>query len=130
LVDNRSKELTKYRVISFAAPLVVMAAYAYLFFKLDLMFEKVFFAFVFVIIAMSSYYSLKHIIIPDVEYGIIDSIRSYSVVALIMAAFYVENIVASKLDLEVLKITSCIGLCILYLAIIPIMERGSKKWTI
>jgi len=130
LVDNRSKELAKYRIISLVAPVFMAVVYVYIFFKLDIVFEKAFLSTGYIVLGLSSYYSLKHVIIPDVEYGIIDSIRSYSALALALAVCYAVQIVADKLSITILRIIVAILISILYIIIIPVMERGSKKWTI
>jgi len=130
LVDNRDKSLAKYRLISLIAPIYMAGVYVYVILKLSILSEILFLATGYFVLGLSSYYSLKHIIIPDVEFGIIDSIRGYSVVALILAVLYSIQIVADKFSHQTLRIVIAILMSICYIIIIPVLERGSKKWTI
>ena len=82
------------------------------------------------IIMFASYFNLKHFAFPDVEFGIIRSIRGYNLIALLLG-------VLSAGEMSLLLLGEMIPLLILYaaicavsIAIVPILEKGVKKWTI
>ena len=71
LVDNGSKAFAKYRLISWIAPLVVAAMYALILFSPANLAFKISSGLVSVMIVAACYFHLKHVLIPDADYGIV-----------------------------------------------------------
>ena len=81
-------------------------------------------------IAMASYFHLKHLIIKDVQFGLIKAIRSYNLLALIYALLCMLEMLVESLNFPTFCIVIIYVLqCILLLVFVPVLERGVKKWT-
>jgi len=130
LVDDRSKLLTKYRLLSLIAPIVILALYIPVFSSnLDIKVKITTFI-IFLFIAQASYFNLKHLIIPDISYGIIDSIRTYSLMVLILEFLTASQLLFDRLGNQKLWAITSLLIAIAYPCVLIAMDRGSKKWTI
>ena len=130
IVDDGSRRFRKTRIIALAAPLVVIAVWGVIAgtkgfndTTLSLGLESIF-------IGLASYYNLKHLIIEDVETGLIRSIRSYNLLSLIYAMLCMFEMLVKCYNLpEVFTVIVTVLQCILLLAFVPVLDRGVKKWT-
>lgn len=130
LVDDKSKALIKYRLISLIAPVMVLGIYLpILLSDLDIKI-KITTLIIYLFIAQASYYNLKHLIIPDVSFGIIASIRTYSLAALLLELLTALQLLFDRLDNQVLFAVTSILIAISYPCVLIAMDRGSKKWTL
>ena len=130
LVDDGSAALKKYRIVSLAAPLAVTAVYLALFpFSGQSTQHKVATGVVFAAIGAASYFNLKHLIIPDVEFGVIRCLRKYNLMALIYEVLCVFDMIAQSRDLA----AAGLAVGILTGAALPLiiisLDRGVKKWS-
>ena len=130
IVDDGSKQFRKYRLIGMIAPLGVIALYVVLLVVKGISESTVVLGVQSAVIALASYYHLKHLTIQDVDYGLIRSIRSYNLIALIyaclcMAEMLVENIAFPTACTAIVLALQCVAM----LVIVPVLERGVKKWT-
>ena len=125
LVDDRSDEYKKYRLTALAAPAVAVLLYVFLFLIGDAqMIWKVQVGVIVVFIALSSYYHLKHLIIPDVDFGVIKKLRPYNSMALIYMTASVLELFALSRGNEVLTLISGILLGASVLAMMLLTIRG------
>ena len=76
----------------------------------------------------ASYFNLKHLIFPDVDYGVVKCLRPYNLLALIYAASIFVECCAMSRDNEVLTLICCCVTGIVTAAMIPSVVRGFKKW--
>ena len=130
LLDDGAKENRKYRLLGLLAPLLMLGIYC-LVFLFDIRLEsKVVYGVMTVIIMFASYFNLKHFIFPDVEFGIIRSIRGYNLIALLLAVLSVGEIVLQLWGKMIPLLILYVAICAVSIAIVPILERGVKKWTI
>ena len=130
LADDRSPGLRKYRWIAACAPLAVLALYAVYFRVAGFGEASIVTGILMLVTAQASYFHLKHLIIPDVEDGIIRSIRSYNLMGLIYAFLCtVEMTVSAVPAPAVLRYLVCAALCATLIAFIPVLAGGIKKWT-
>ena len=130
LVDDKSKELRKYRIIPLAAPVLFLAIYLIFFLFSDQPLRvKIMAGVITVNVMHASYFNLKHLIFPDVEYGVINCLKGYNLLALIFELLCVAEMLTMSRDFQVL--TFVIG--ILMGVILPMMviavNRGGKKWS-
>ena len=130
LLDDGARENRKYRLIPLIAPCVFAGVYASLFFIPAAADNRVIYGIMMAIIMFASYFNLKHLIFPDVEFGIIRSIRGYNLIALLLALLSAGEIVLLALNIEIALIILYAVICIVSIAIVPILERGVKKWAI
>ena len=88
LADDKSKKYSKYRLSAFAAPLAALALYiVFLLFFDALRLWKIVGAVVTFFIMLTTYYNLKHLIFPDVDYGVINCLKPYNAAVLFYALF-------------------------------------------
>ena len=130
LVDDGSRQFRKYRVIGNLAALGVFAMYGAVIWIRGITDTTVALGVQSVVTALASYYHLKHLVITDVDYGLIKSIRYYNLLALIyaylcMAEMILEGIPGAEMILTAIFILQSAVM----LAVVPVLERGVKKWT-
>ncbi|MCR4604724.1 MAG: hypothetical protein K5639_01865 [Eubacterium sp.] len=128
IVDDGSDEFKKYRRIAIVAPLVVLASYFPLFYMGDASYLwKVQGAVLALFAAWSSYYHLKHLIIPDVDFGVVKSLRPYNFLALCYVVSSMTEFFALSCNNAVLTLISCSCSAVVALSMIPLISYGLKK---
>lgn len=131
LVDDGTKKFRRYRMLSLPAPLAVLALYAVYAVKTGFGENAVVHGIESVMIAAAAYYHLKHLIIPDVDYGVVRSIRRYNLLALIYALLCMAEIILSAFAVPAAcTVTVYVLLCVMFLIFIPVLEKGTKTWSI
>jgi len=131
LVDGKQKELQKYRVQALLAPAVIAAIWVVDVLSTESTWpQMLLMALRLLPIALCSYYNLKQYIIPDVEFGILDAIRSYNLTALILCLFSALELFFERISVSGPLYGCEILISFLYLFLIPILRKGSKRWTI
>lgn len=130
LVDGGEKIYRKYRILSLLAPAVIAAIYMPVLFSSASIEAKCVDATLCLIIAISAYFNLKHLIIPDVDFGILKSIRGYNFLALLLSVFSAVNMMAADLQWTILQFIISALIAVVNIAIIPVLAKGAKKWTI
>ena len=130
IVDDGSPKFRKTRIIALAAPLTVAILWCVIFAVYGFNEATVWGGIEALFLAMASYYHLKHLIIEDVGVGLIKSIRSYNLLALVYAALCLMEVIVECLELPAYgPITVCVLECAVLIAFIPVLERGMKKWS-
>lgn len=130
IVDDHSPQFRKTRIISLAAPLAIAAIWCVIAAEKGIDKTTIPLGIQTLFIALASYYHLKHLIIKDVEFGLIKSIRGYNLLALIYAVLcMLEMLVQSFNFPSVCTIIVSVLLCAVLLVFVPVLERGVKKWT-
>ena len=129
LLDDKSKEFKKFRLISLIAPAVFLAMYILFFLTADIStIWKILGAVLTIFAAMSAYYNLKHLIFPDVDFGVVKCLRPYNLLVLVYTlSVFVECIGLSR-DNAVLTLICCIVTGVISTAMRPLSVRGLKKW--
>ena len=131
LVDDGSKAFKKARIIALAAPAVVIAMWCVIPATNGFSGTTIPYAVVSLFIAQAAYFHLKHIIIKDVDFGLIRAIRPYNIVALIYAFLCMVEMTVKTFNLPAVCIIIVYILqCAVMLALMPVLERGVNKWTI
>ena len=130
VVDDGSPVFRKTRLISLAAPLVIIAIWCLIACTKGLNKTTIPLGIETLFIAQASYFHLKHLIIKDVEYGLIKAIRNYNLFALIYALLCMLEMLVESFNLPVFCIVIVYVLqCIVLILFVPVLERGVKKWT-
>ena len=130
IVDDRSPKFRRTRIISLAAPIVIIAIWCAIAAMKGLNKATIPLGVETLFIAQASYFHLKHLIIKDVEYGLIKSIRLYNLLALIYALLCMLEMLIESLNYPTFSIVIVYVLqCAVLLAFVPVLERGVKKWT-
>ena len=130
LLDDGAIENRKYRLISLLAPLLMAGIYGFVFLFEVRLESAIVYGVMTLIIMFASYFNLKHFIFPDVEFGIIRSIRGYNLIALLLGVLSVGEMALILWNNTIPLLILYVAICIVSIAIVPILEKGVKKWTI
>lgn len=129
LVDDKSKEFFKYRFIALLAPLITMCLAIPAFISKRPINDKIV-VFIFCsIISQSAYYHFKHIIIPDVKNGVVESIRLYNLIALVLSFATIINYTSLFYNNVIFYAISSLISEICVVTILPVFRKGMSKWT-
>lgn len=130
LLDDGARENKKYRLFALIAPCVLAGIYSLLFLIPAAADNRVIYGIMTLVIMFASYFNLKHFIFPDVEFGFIRSIRGYNLIALMLAVLSVGEMVLLALNMQIPLLILYVAICAVSIAIVPILEKGVKKWAI
>lgn len=128
LVDGGEKQYRKYRIIALIGPICVMTM------LIPILLSPVSRAFrissvvVSCIICVASYYHVKHLLVPDVDYGVVRCLRGYNALALGLSVLSMLELIALAWDKEALIYGAGAGLCVVTAVLVPAMDRGVRKW--
>lgn len=128
LVDDGSALFSKYRMMSVIAPVCVIALY--LGFALSDVSPgfKIAMGLICLFIMPAAYFNLKHLLIPDIDYGVVRCQRKYNALALVYAFLYLasQTAVAGK-NFTLLAVFDVI-MGIVSVLIVIAADRGVKQW--
>ena len=131
LVDDGSKANRKYRIPGCFVSLIFLAMYYPLFWMEDVsLMWKIQGGVLIFFTAMCSYYHVKHLIFPDIDYGVVRSLRVYNFLALLyMISGIVECYALSRNNESLVLIAGCCSAAFV-LVMIPLTSRGLKRWKV
>ena len=131
LCEKKLSGNRKYTFIGFAAPLLLAAeAACILAFSSRSFVLKVTYAAVLAFIMCAAYFNLKHLLIRDVEGGIIKSIRGYNLISLVLEFLYAAEILFDAFDKTKPKSIVYVLMSICLLAIIPVLKKEITSWKV
>ena len=130
LVDDGSAKFRKYRVIGMIAPVIILILYILYLRNSEFGAGAIVRAVEAIVIGLAAYYHLKHLVIKDVDYGIIRSIRGYNLLALIYAVLCMLEMILTASPYSIIwTVIVDVLICVILLIFIPVLEKGVKKWT-
>ncbi len=130
LVDDGSRHFLKYRLIALAAPAVMIVLFGFVFKFMGPGVPVIIRAIETLVICLATYFNLKHLIIEDVDYGIIRSIRGYNLLALIYAVLCMVEMLFTVIPVPgVLLVILYMLLSAIMIVFVPVLAGGVKKWT-
>ena len=129
LVDDHGPRFRKYRLAAWAGPGVIAALYLPLALGPQETGNKIVSAAVAFVIAAACYFHVKHILIPDVDYGVVHCLRRFNQTALLFGVVCMVEMIALAYVSDVLFWISGMLLTVLAAAIVPVMDKGVRTWT-
>lgn len=123
LADGREPGLARYRLGALAAPAAVVGLGAWLSALLGL---RPVALLALVPVAATSYYALKHLVMPDVEMGIIRVMRPYNACVLLICLLQPVTLLGA--DLGLAHGAACALAAAAVLAVMPLARNGVSKW--
>ncbi len=129
LVDEKEKRLSKYRLIPIIVPCFELAvSVASFFYGYAQLSVRIFFVVLTLFAGLAGYFNMKHLIIPDIEGGIISSIRSFNFVCLILEILSVAEIGLYCFNVQspIIVVQALLG--IIYISFLPFLYKETKKW--
>ena len=79
-------------------------------------------------IAASCYFHVKHIFIPDIDYGVVRSLRRFNMMALVFGALCMLEMTAEAYALKTPLLLVSILTAMTAAAIVPVMAWGVRSW--
>ena len=130
LADDGSKEYRKYRIIPLVAPVAMLLIFIIFILLPDTsMLSKITGAVITLFVINTTYFNLKHLIFPDVDFGIINCLKAYNVAVIVYSFLCMAELVAVCREVDVAIAVTGILMGAVLLVIVPLVERGIKKWT-
>ena len=129
LVDDGSRKNMIYRIIPITASTVIIGIYAVILLSPASAAEKIADGLAALAASAAGYYHLKHLLIPDVDYGIVRCLRGYNALALVFCFGAMTELTASAYSCEWLRTTACVVESVILVLIVPIMKRGVRNWS-
>ena len=137
LVDDGSRRAKKARLIALIAPLIIIAMYLYAFYMwggfenvMIELYSHINLAIVAIVIMPCIYFNFKHLIIYDVEGGIVKSLRPYNALAVIYELMVMAEWITMRTAEFDLFVVTMVVQGIVLLLLVPVAGRGVKKWMI
>ena len=130
LGDDKSPRFRKYRLIALSADAVLLGLYIPILLSDASFTIKLCYGLIFVMMMCSSYYNLKHLILPDVDYGIIRCIKGYNFIMLCYTLLFALERIALVYDMDIVLYIASVGIAIASVLTIPVLRKGVLKWTI
>ncbi|MBP3205327.1 MAG: hypothetical protein IJ147_00230 [Lachnospiraceae bacterium] len=128
LVDDGSKAFGKYRAVGWLGTLLIGVLYV-IFLRSEVSAGgKIVCGIVTMIIGLACYFHSKHLLIYDVDYGVIRCLRYYNALAFLYGILCMFEMIALGYQKDVLLIAVSIFMCAVSALIIPAMDRGVQKW--
>ena len=128
LGDDRSKALRKYRIIGIAAVIPVVICIALIAVSPVQETLKIVYTILYLPAALASYYNLKHLVLPDVELGIIACMRKYNLFMLIATSVILLGSVFKVYEITVLYGISNILVGVMGALVIISAKRSTERW--
>lgn len=127
LVDGGEKHKRKYRCLGAVVPLALAGFLIYTAVRIGIK-ETLPMLLLFIPISFTLYFAVKHLILPNAELGILKEMRPYNVCVFL---FCIAEVLALSPSLpnEVRQAASALS-CLLLLALLPLAEKGVRKWFI
>ena len=128
LVDDKKKEFLEYKLISLIIPAIELAvSIVALLLKYVSISARISFVVLSVLAGLAGYVNMKHMLIPDVENGIVKSLRRFNFLCIILEILTLAEIGFFCFSLES-PIVIQVLLGIIYIFFLPFLNREVKKW--
>lgn len=131
LCDMEDQRNQKVRLLALIVPVILLSAAVFvLLAKNEGFVYRISAAAEIFVIMLASYYNSKHLMIHDVEAGILGSIRGYNLLALLLEVLYTAEIVLDTNNLLILKSIVLVIMSAVFLLLMPVLRKGGKKWKV
>ena len=130
LLDDGDRRLIPTRITALIAPVIMLGLYSIPFFAVDVLNIRVGLIIMVIVVLPCCYYSLKHIIIFDVNDGLVKPLRPFNTLVLIYSVFVCLEFITEYLNMTYLYMAAAFiqGLIIPFL--VPVVRKGVNRWTI
>jgi hypothetical protein len=130
IVDDGSPKMRHARILALIAPILAALLYIPNYFANSPYFTKISYALIWIPAVVSVYFSLKHAIIPDLDFGFIKAIKPYNVFVLCLS--FSELLCLTAWDyfnsVWIAVLSTLFG--VLCICTMISAKKGVKKWTI
>ena len=130
IIDDGSPAIKKCRVIALIAPALVLVLWGINMIANVSMDTKAVYTALWIPAAFSSYFNLKHAIIPDFDFGFIKAIKPYNIFLLLLSFSELLCLTAWDYYYPVQIAITAITFGILCICTMVVARKGVEKWTI
>lgn len=131
IVDDKSPAIRRYRYIAIISSVVAAVLLVpNLMMKGLPLSTKISVVMIWIPAMISVYYNMKHIIIPDFDFGFVKAIKPYSLLAICLAFAELFCVGAWNYRSNLLLFISSVIFAVLSIAIMVVAKKGAEKWTI
>ncbi len=129
LVDERNENTAKHRLISLIIPTAEVAVSVVAMFADDIAISiRISFMVLSILAGFAGYFNMKHLIVADVENGIIRSIRKFNALSLIVEILTLAEIGLGCFGYRTPVVIQAL-LGILFVVFLPFLNKEAQKWT-
>ena len=128
LVDDGGDAFRRYRMIAWTGPALIAVLYLPAVFGPQTAAEKAVGAVVAFVIAAACYYHVKHLFIPDVDYGVVKCLRRFNALALLYGILCMLEMTALAYQSTMLLIAAGGLMTFAIAVIVPVMDKGVRAW--
>lgn len=128
LVDGGEEQFRKHRLYGFIGPVYVVSMLIPILLSPASRAFKISSVVAGFVVGAACYFHVKHLFIPDVDYGVVRCLRGYNALAVALSVMSMWELIALAWNAQAVYILSGVGLCAATLALVPMMDRGVKKW--
>lgn len=130
IVDDKSATVKRSRILALLAPVVLFAILIPNFFAEIPIGTKICYTLVWIPAMFSSYFNLKHAIIPDMGFSFVKAIRPFNITALLFTLFQLIHLTLWNFSGWIPLLVSGILLGASSILMMIFAQRGVKKWAI
>lgn len=130
IVDDRSPKMKPARLIALIAPICAALLYIPNYFAISPYFTKISYALIWIPATISVYFSLKHAIIPDLDFGFIKAIKPYNIFVLCLSFAELLSLTAWDYFNSFWVALMSVVFGVLCICTMIAAKKGVKKWTI
>lgn len=128
LADGGEAEYRGYRLVSAAGPILILVLLVWSFSRAGAV-SCIPLVLLSIPIAPTLYFSMKHLILPDVDLGIIRVMRPYNACVILFCLIQVFGLAPACSGTAVRTVASVLS-AVLLMALLPMAEMGVRKWFI
>ncbi|MBQ4487237.1 MAG: hypothetical protein II936_09565 [Oscillospiraceae bacterium] len=129
LVDDGREDYNKYRLIPFIPVAVIILMYIWIMMSPATAAERTTDGIAAIFIGAAAYFHMKHLVIPDVDYGVVRCQRGYNALALAYGLLCMTEKGLIAYGINDMLLFVCISQCIITLFMIPVMDKGVRAWS-
>ena len=131
IVDDGSKKMRPARRIAWLAPVLALLLYLpnYMI-EITPIQTKIVYAAVWIPAGISMYFSLKHAVIPDLDFGFVKAIKPYNLFALLISVAELLCLTAWNFFYPIFLAVTTIVFSILCVCTMVAAKKGVEKWII
>lgn len=131
IVDDGSPKMRSARLIALLAPLLAALSYIPNALVEDVAIAtKVVYVFVWIPAIISVYFNLKHVLLPDLDFGFIKSLKPYHVFVLLLSFSELACLTARNYYEAIPLAIAAVVFCVLCVCTMVAAKKGVEKWTI
>ena len=130
IMDDGSPQIRKSRYIALVAPALVAVLWIPNVFSSEAMSTKIVYTILWILAMFSSYYNLKHAVIPDMGFGFVKAVRPFNVAALAFTFLQLIHLTLWSYCGWIPLLISGILFGASCIVLVVMADKGVKKWTL